>query len=37
MNELQKVADIAQKEINIIIIGAAQARRQGESPSRTLH
>jgi hypothetical protein len=37
MNELQKVADIAQKEINIIIIGAAQARRQGNSPSRTLH
>ena len=37
MNELQKVADIAQKEINIIIISSAQARRQGGTPSRVLH
>ena len=37
MNELKKVADIAQKEINIIIVNSAQARRQGGTPSRTLH
>ena len=37
MNELKKVADIAQKEINIIIVHSAQARRQGGTPSRTLH
>ena len=37
MNELQKVADIAQKEINIIIMSSAEARRQGDTPSRTLH
>ena len=37
MNELKKVADIAQKEINIIIVNSAQARRQGGTSSRTLH
>ncbi len=37
MIELQKVADIAQKEINIIIVSTAEARRQGGTPSRTLH
>ena len=37
MNELQKVADIAQKEINIIIMSSAEARRQGDTPSRVLH
>ena len=37
MNELQKVADIAQKEINIIIMSSAEARRQGDTPSNKLH
>ena len=37
MSELQKVAGIAQKEINIIIVSTAQARRQGGTSSRTLH
>ena len=37
MNELQKVASIAQKEINIIIVSTAQARRHGGTTSRTLH
>ena len=37
MNELQKIADIAQEEINIIIVSSAQARRQGSAPPRTLH
>ena len=37
MNELQKVAGIAQKEINIIIVSSAEARRQGGTTSRTLH
>jgi hypothetical protein len=37
MIELQKVADITQKEINIIIVSTAEARRQGGTPSRTLH
>ncbi|MSP36663.1 MAG: hypothetical protein EXR25_13120 [Limnohabitans sp.] len=37
MQELQKVADIAQKEINLIIVSSAEARRQGGTPSRKLH
>ena len=37
MNELQKIADIAQEEINIIIVSSAQARQQGSASPRTLH
>jgi hypothetical protein len=37
MGKLQKVVEIAQKEINLIINSTAQARRQGGTPSRTLH
>ena len=37
IQELQKVADIAQKEINLIIVSSAEARRQGGTTSRTLH
>lgn len=37
MSKLQKVVEIAQKEINFIINSTAQARRQGGTPSRTLH
>lgn len=37
MRELQKIADIAQKEINIIITSTAQARRQGNPQPNTLH
>jgi hypothetical protein len=35
--KLRQLAKIAQREINIIVVSAAQARRQGGSPSRTLH
>ena len=37
MQELQKISAIAQKEINIIITSTAQARRQGNKQSNTLH
>ena len=36
MQELQKIADIAQKEINVIIVNSAEARR-GATPSNKLH
>ena len=35
--KLRQLAMIAQNEINIIVVSAALARRQGGSPSRTLH
>ena len=35
--KLRQLAMIAQNEINIIVVIAAQARRQGGTPSRTLH
>ena len=38
MEQLTKIAEIAQKEINIIIVASAQARQQGtRSLPRTLH
>jgi hypothetical protein len=37
MQEQKKVADIAQKEINTIIVSTAEARRQGGTPPSTLH
>ena len=35
--KLKQLGMIAQREINIIVVSAAQTRRQGGSPSRTLH
>ena len=37
LDKLLKLAEIAQKEINIIIVSTAQVRRQGSTTSRTLH
>ena len=37
LEKLHKLAEIAQKEINIIIVSTAQARRHGGTTSRTLH